>query len=100
MRVQLQMQNLHPVCRRRRAGSNPPRRWQTPEADMRRTFDRTNSRNFFPTPLSTPAPTIPADTIRLARLADARQASDLVERASLVPLDGADEREHARALLD
>lgn len=63
---------------------------------MQSTFERTNRRNFFPSP----APTIPADTIRLARLADAPQISDLVERSSLAATDGADERKEARGLLD
>src|SRR5215212_4659902 len=89
------MQNLQQVCRRRRGGSNAPAGGPH-EADMQSTFERTNSRNFFPTP----APTIPADTIRLARLADARQISDLVERSSLAATDGADERKEARGLLE
>jgi hypothetical protein len=63
---------------------------------MQSTFERTNSRNFFPTP----APTIPADTIRLARLADARQISDLIEHSSLAAADGADGRKEARGLRD
>jgi hypothetical protein len=63
---------------------------------MQRTFERTFSRNFFPSPL----PTIPADTIRVARLPDARQVSELIEQSFLAPIDGADEQEHTRGMLD
>jgi len=63
---------------------------------MQSTFERTNSRDFF----QSPAPTISADTIRLARLADARQISDLIEHSFLAATDGAGERKEARCLLD
>jgi len=63
---------------------------------MQSTFERTNSRDFF----QSPAPTISADTIRLARLADARQISDLIEHSFLAATDGAGERKEACGLLD
>ena len=63
---------------------------------MRSTFETTFSRNFF----AGAAPTIPADTVRLARLADLHHVLDLVERSSLAPGCGADEPRLVRAAPD
>jgi N-acetylglutamate synthase-like GNAT family acetyltransferase len=54
-------------------------------------------------PLSVPSsvpPTVPADTIRLARAADAPAVVDLIEHSCLALAHNDEERRHAHALLD